>query len=93
MFLSLSLLQKAHVQQFVATEDALNKAAEARSMSQKLLMRLHGSGDVSSQLPNVGGTSQNVGSLRQFQVINLVGTWEVVMQDSKSPFKSINLVD
>ncbi|KMT18690.1 hypothetical protein BVRB_2g028150 isoform B [Beta vulgaris subsp. vulgaris] len=60
--------QKAHVQQFVATEDALNKAAEARSMSQKLLMRLHGSGDVSSQLPNVGGTSQNVGSLRQFQL-------------------------
>lgn len=61
--------QKAHVQQFVATEDALNRAAEARNMSQKLLKRLHGSGDVvKSPPPNIGGTSQNVGSLRQFQM-------------------------
>lgn len=60
--------QKAHVEQFVATEDALNRAAEARSMSQKLLKRLHGSGDVVKSQPLIGGTSQNVGSLRQFQM-------------------------
>lgn len=62
--------QKAHVQQFVATEDALNKAAEARTTCQKLLRRLHGGGDaISSQSIVVGSTSQNVGSLRQFEVI------------------------
>ena len=66
-------MQKAHVQQFVATEDALNRAAEARNMSQKLLKRLHGSGDVVKSQPPIGGTSQNVGSLRQFQVTLLVG--------------------
>ncbi|KAK9700259.1 hypothetical protein RND81_08G227600 [Saponaria officinalis] len=60
--------QKAHVQQFVATEDALNRAAEARDMCQKLLVRLHGSGDLISHLPGVGGTSQNGGTHRQFQM-------------------------
>lgn len=61
--------QKAHVQQFLATEDALNKAAEARNLSQKLIKRLHGSGDaVSSQSLGVSGTLQNVGSLRQFEL-------------------------
>lgn len=61
--------QKAHVQQFLATEDALNKAAEARDLSQKLIKRLHGSSDVvSSHSLGVGGGSQNVGSLRQFEV-------------------------
>ncbi|KAB1211421.1 hypothetical protein CJ030_MR6G021389 [Morella rubra] len=60
--------QKAHVQQFLATEDALNKAAEARDLSQKLIKRLHGSSDVvSSHSLGVGGGSQNVGSLRQFE--------------------------
>ncbi|XP_047310364.1 AUGMIN subunit 5-like [Impatiens glandulifera] len=60
--------QKAHVQQFLATEDALNKAAEARNMCQKLIKRLHGSGDmVSSQAQVVGSTSHNVGSLRQLE--------------------------
>ncbi|KAF5958483.1 hypothetical protein HYC85_005708 [Camellia sinensis] len=60
---------KAHVQQFVATEDALNKAAEARNMCQKLLQRLHRGGDaIFSQSLLVGSTSQNVGSLRQFEV-------------------------
>ncbi|KAK6913400.1 HAUS augmin-like complex subunit 5 [Dillenia turbinata] len=59
--------QKAHVQQFVATEDALNKAAEARNMSQKLINRLNGSDDVISSL-GMGGASQNVGSLRQFEL-------------------------
>ncbi|GFY84842.1 hypothetical protein Acr_03g0016160 [Actinidia rufa] len=61
--------QKAHVQQFVATEDALNKAAEARNMCLKLLQRLQGGGDaISSQSLIVGSTSQNVGSLRQFEL-------------------------
>ncbi|XP_024023287.1 AUGMIN subunit 5 [Morus notabilis] len=61
--------QKAHVQQFLATEDALNKAAEARNLSQKLKKRLHGSGDaVSSQSLGVSGTLQNVGNLRQFEL-------------------------
>ncbi|XP_072980207.1 AUGMIN subunit 5 isoform X1 [Typha angustifolia] len=51
--------QKAHVQQFVATEDALNKAAEAKALCQKLLKRLHGAGDmVSSQKLPAGNTSQ-----------------------------------
>lgn len=65
-----TFLQKAHVQQFLATEDALNKAAEARNMSQLLLKRLHGSGDaVSSQSLITAGTSQNMSSLRQLEVI------------------------
>ncbi|XP_057462891.1 AUGMIN subunit 5 [Actinidia eriantha] len=60
--------QKAHVQQFVATEDALNKAAEARNMCQKLLQRLQGGGDAISSQSLIGGsTSQNVSSLRQFE--------------------------
>ncbi|KAJ4833097.1 AUGMIN subunit 5 [Turnera subulata] len=46
--------QKAHVQQFLATEDARNKAEEARELCQKLLKRLH------------GGTAQNMG--RQFEL-------------------------
>lgn len=70
----MSLSQKAHVQQFIATEDAVNKAGEARSMSQKLLTRLHGSGDANHQLSTVGG-AQSVGSLRQFQVVTSVGTF------------------
>ncbi|KAL5776726.1 hypothetical protein ACOSP7_009652 [Xanthoceras sorbifolium] len=60
--------QKAHVQQFLATEDALNKAAEARDLCQNLIKRLHGSVDVISSQSIVGGTSQNVGSLRQFEL-------------------------
>lgn len=60
--------QKAHVQQFVATEDALNKAAEARNMCQKLLKRLQGSNDVVSSHTVVGGTSQNMSSLRQLEL-------------------------
>ncbi|KAL9354796.1 hypothetical protein Peur_052766 [Populus x canadensis] len=61
--------QKAHVQQFLATEDALNKAAEARDLCQKLLKRLHGTGDeVSSNSIVSGGTTQNMSSLRQFEL-------------------------
>lgn len=61
--------QKAHVQQFVATEDALNKASEAGNMSQQLLKRLHGTGDaVSSHSLAIGATSQNMSSLRQLEL-------------------------
>ncbi|KAJ9540495.1 hypothetical protein OSB04_027001 [Centaurea solstitialis] len=61
--------QKAHVQQFVATEDQLNKAAEAKSACEKLLKRLSGSREVASPLSlNIGGTSQNMSSLRQLEL-------------------------
>lgn len=61
--------QKAHVQQFVATEDALNKAAEAKSLTQKLLKRMHGNNDgVATQALPAGGTSQNLGNIRQFEM-------------------------
>lgn len=60
--------QKAHVQQFLATEDALNKAAEARDTCEKLMKRLHGGTDVSSRSIGVGSNSQSVGSLRQLEV-------------------------
>jgi hypothetical protein len=60
--------QKAHVQQFLATEDALNNAAEARDLSEKLMKRLHGGTDVTSRSIGIGNASQNVGSLRQLQV-------------------------
>nr|XP_028964548.1 AUGMIN subunit 5-like [Malus domestica] len=55
--------EKAHVQKFLATEDALKKAAEVRDLCQKLIKRLHGNTDVISS-----GTSQNVGSLRQLEL-------------------------
>ncbi|KAL3636532.1 AUGMIN subunit 5 [Castilleja foliolosa] len=58
---------KAHVQQYLATEDALNKAAEARNMSQLLLKRLHGSGDALHSL-GTAGTSQNMSSLMQLEL-------------------------
>ncbi|CAH2044896.1 unnamed protein product [Thlaspi arvense] len=60
--------QKAHVQQFLGTEDALNKAAEARVLCQKLKNRLHGSADAVSSHSLGGGTSQNVRNLRQFEL-------------------------
>nr|XP_043606302.1 AUGMIN subunit 5 [Erigeron canadensis] len=61
--------QKAHVQQFVATEDELNKAAEARSTCQKLLKRLYGTVDIDpSHTLGVGGTSQTMSSLRQLEL-------------------------
>ncbi|GJW71602.1 augmin subunit 5 [Tanacetum coccineum] len=60
--------QKAHVQQFVATEDELNKAAEAGSTCQKLLRRLYGSDVDSSHSLGVGVTSQPMSSLRQLEL-------------------------
>ncbi|KAG0454299.1 hypothetical protein HPP92_025603 [Vanilla planifolia] len=60
--------QKAHVQQFVATEDALNKAAEAKSISQKLVKRLHGNGEVTTTTLHSGVQSQNLGNTRHFEL-------------------------
>ncbi|KAM0057096.1 putative HAUS augmin-like complex subunit 5 [Helianthus debilis subsp. tardiflorus] len=53
---------KAHVKQFVATEDQLNKAAEARKACQNLLKRLTGS-------INMGPPffSQHISSLRELE--------------------------
>lgn len=61
--------QKEHVQQFLATEDALNKAAEAKALSQKLLQRLHGTVDTAGtkKLP-IGNTSQNVTNNRHLEL-------------------------
>uniref|UniRef100_A0A7N0VLF9 AUGMIN subunit 5 n=1 Tax=Kalanchoe fedtschenkoi TaxID=63787 RepID=A0A7N0VLF9_KALFE len=50
--------QKAHVQQFLATEDAVNQAAEASDMSKNLIKRLHSCSD----------TSSNSLSLRHFEL-------------------------
>jgi hypothetical protein len=61
-------LQKAHVQQFLETEDALNKAAEAKAMCQKLLKHLNGASDtvvLPQKLPT-GNISQ--GNNRSFEV-------------------------
>ncbi|KAI3808628.1 hypothetical protein L1987_24584 [Smallanthus sonchifolius] len=58
-----SCLQKAHVKQFLATEDQLNKAAEARSVCQNLLKRLTGSSGVGAPF-----FSQNMSSLRQLEL-------------------------
>ncbi|XP_043716579.1 AUGMIN subunit 5-like [Telopea speciosissima] len=61
--------QKAHVQQFVATEDAFNKAAEARKLCQKLIKRLHGNSDAALTHGFAArGTSQSVASPRQFEL-------------------------
>ena len=56
------------MQQFLGTEDALNKAAEARVLCQKLKNRLHGNADAVSSHSLGGGTSQNVKNLRQLEV-------------------------
>ncbi|KAL4577315.1 hypothetical protein LXL04_013422 [Taraxacum kok-saghyz] len=54
--------QKAHLQKFVATEDQLNKAAEAKKVFQKLLKRLYGSSDEDDDY------LQNMSSLRQLEL-------------------------
>ncbi|CAN8233005.1 unnamed protein product [Cochlearia groenlandica] len=60
--------QKAHVQQFLATEDALNKAAEARDLCQKFINRLHGRADAASSNSLAGGTTQNVGNIKKYEL-------------------------
>jgi len=54
----------------LATEDALNKAAEAKALSQKLLQRLYGTIDMagSKKLPT-GNTTQNVTNSRHLEVL------------------------
>eukprot|EP00252_Welwitschia_mirabilis_P020836 TRINITY_DN5196_c0_g1_i1.p1 TRINITY_DN5196_c0_g1~~TRINITY_DN5196_c0_g1_i1.p1 ORF type:complete len:683 (-),score=164.85 TRINITY_DN5196_c0_g1_i1:20-2068(-) len=60
--------QKAHVQQFMATEDALNKAAEAKKASKKLIKRMHGSEDGDSSYVRTLDNIQSAGGLRQFEL-------------------------
>ncbi|CAH2079789.1 unnamed protein product [Thlaspi arvense] len=60
--------QKAHVQQFLATEDALNKAAEARDLCHKYINRLHESAAAASSHSLAGGTTQSVSNLRRFEL-------------------------
>ncbi|KAF3332127.1 HAUS augmin-like complex subunit 5 [Carex littledalei] len=69
--------QKAHVQQFLETEDALNKAAEAKAVCQKLLKRLNGANDtvVLSQKISTGNISQ--GNNRAFELDVLAKEREV----------------
>lgn len=59
------------MQQFLETEDALNKAAEAKAMCQKLLKRLNGASDtvVLSQKIPTGTISQ--GNNRAFEVFEM----------------------
>lgn len=53
----------------MATEDALNKAAEAKSLSLKLIKRLHGNNEmVPSHISGAGGTSTNVSNMKHFEV-------------------------
>ncbi|KAI5055330.1 hypothetical protein GOP47_0030475 [Adiantum capillus-veneris] len=62
--------QRAHVQQFMATEEALNAAAEAKKASQELIRRIHGgsnAGDVSNSTSS-RDYSQSTGSSRQFEL-------------------------
>lgn len=61
--------QRAHVQQFMATEEALNAAADAKKASQELIRRIHGgsSGDVSNST-STRDYAQSTGSSRQFEL-------------------------
>ncbi|CAK9189720.1 unnamed protein product [Sphagnum troendelagicum] len=62
--------QRAHVQQFMATEDALNQAAQAKKLSDELIRRIHGAADgadAAVSMVTKDGT-QNAGSLRQFEL-------------------------
>ncbi|MCO5602496.1 hypothetical protein L7F22_056628 [Adiantum nelumboides] len=62
--------QRAHVQQFMATEEALNAAADAKKASQELIRRIHGGSDAgdASNCSNTRDYSQSTGSSRQFEV-------------------------
>ncbi|XP_024384467.1 AUGMIN subunit 5 isoform X1 [Physcomitrium patens] len=57
--------QKAHVQQFMATEDALNQVAQARRMTDELIRRIRGTDAVPSF---TNSDVQNSGSLRQLEL-------------------------
>ncbi|KAJ4811024.1 AUGMIN subunit 5 [Rhynchospora pubera] len=68
--------QKAHVQQFLETEDALNKAADAKGMCQKLLKRLNGASDTVI-LPQKVPTGNTQGNNRSFELDVLAKEREV----------------
>ena len=71
-------LQRAHVQQFIATEDALNAAADAKKESQELVRRIHGAsnaGDATNNREYV----QNSASSRQFEVKNFLNQLQILL--------------
>ncbi|XP_024396569.1 AUGMIN subunit 5 isoform X2 [Physcomitrium patens] len=57
--------QKAHVQQFMATEDALNQVAQAKRMTNELIRRVRGTDAAPSA---TSSDVQNSGSLRQLEL-------------------------
>lgn len=67
----LFFLQKAHVQQFLATEDSLNKASDAQNLCIKLIKRLEGSLDLVTAQKIPGGMSQSIGNIRHSEVLQL----------------------
>lgn len=62
--------QRAHVQQFMATEESLNAAADARKASEELIRRMHGgSSRGDNTIPtSARDNSQSMGSSRQFEL-------------------------
>lgn len=60
--------QKAHVQQFLATEDSLNKASDAQNLCIKLIKRLEGSLDLVTTQKIPGGMSQSIGNIRHSEL-------------------------
>eukprot|EP00250_Pteridium_aquilinum_P000743 c10900_g1_i1 orf=227-2737(+) len=62
--------QRAHVQQFMATEEALNAAADAKKASQELIRRMYGGSNAgdSSNSTSTRDFSQSTGSSRQFEL-------------------------
>ncbi|KAL2623647.1 hypothetical protein R1flu_003852 [Riccia fluitans] len=66
IFKQLRERQTAHVQQFMATEDMLNLAAEARITTEDIVKRLYGVAN-GGQLPYMNG-NQGTGGLRQIEL-------------------------
>jgi len=54
----------------MATEDALNQAAQAKKLSDELIRRIHGAADGADAAVSMvtKDGAQNAGSLRQFEV-------------------------
>ncbi|BBN14348.1 HAUS augmin-like complex subunit 5 [Marchantia polymorpha subsp. ruderalis] len=66
IFKQLRERQTAHVQQFMATEEMLNLAAEAKSTTEELVKRM--SGAVNGGQPAYMNGNQNAGGLRQIEL-------------------------
>lgn len=59
------------MQQFLATEDFLNKASDAQNLCIKLIKRLEGSLDLVTAQKIPGGISQSIGNIRHSEVLQL----------------------